>query len=132
MKLTKTKLKQIIKEEVGRVLKEYYDESDSQVSAERGEERKAHQETMTKEEKLLSVLLDEMPELKDQMPDDKLRRLVSTILNHSGLDPFVEKNLGSIEDHGTGEGLIDMAYTLAWLTSDHSPDSWKTQLEIYF
>ena len=132
MKLTKSKLKQIIKEEVGRVLKEYYDEFDSQVSAERGEEREAKGLAMTKEEKLRAVLLDKMPELKDQMSDDKLGRLVSTILNHSGKDPFKEEDLGSIEDRGHGEGLIDMAYTLAWETSDHSPDSWKTQLETYF
>ena len=122
MKLTKTKLKQIIKEEIGKVL-EYYDEFDSHRDIEHREETEAHQETVAKEEILLSVLLDKMPELKDQMSDDKLRRLVSTILNHSGLDPSKEEDL---------KGLTDMAYTLAWQTSDHSPDSWKRELEIYF
>jgi len=123
MKLTKSKLKQIIKEETTKVLKEYYDEFDSHRDIEHREETEAHQETMAKEEKLQAVLLDKMPELKDQMSDDKLGRLVSTILNHSGLDPFVDNNQ---------EKLIDMAYTLAWETSDDSPDSWKRELEIYF
>ena len=123
MKLTKSKLKQIIKEETTKVLKEYYDEFDSHRDIEHREETEAHQETMAKEEKLQAVLLDKMPELKNQMSDDKLGRLVSTILNHSRKDPFDKDDL---------EELIDMAYTLAWETSDHSPDSWKTQLETYF
>ena len=79
MKLTKSKLKQIIKEEIGRVLKEYYDEFDSQVPAERGEKREAEGLAMAKEEKLLAVMLDKMPELKDQMSDDKLGRLVAKL-----------------------------------------------------
>tara|TARA_Y100000593_G_scaffold82780_1_gene155761 strand:- start:28 stop:399 length:372 start_codon:yes stop_codon:yes gene_type:complete len=123
MKLTKSKLKQIIKEELNKVLKEYYDEFDSHSDAEHREKWEAMSGGEAKEEKLRAVLLDKMPELENQMSDDKLGRLVSTILNHSRKDPFDKDDL---------EELIDMAYTLAWETSDHSPDSWKTQLETYF
>ena len=122
MKLTKSKLKQIIKEEVGRVLKEYYDEFDSQVSAERGEEREAKGLAMTKEEKLRAVLLEREPELGNLDGDD-FKLLVTMILQHSGKNPFKEKDLA-----GEG-GLIDMATTLAWTAPWQS---WKTELETYF
>ena len=131
MKLTKSKLKQIIKEELNKVLKEYYDEFDSHSDAEHREKWEAIRAAETKREKLQAdvlklqtVLLEREPELGNLDAGD-FKLLVTMILQHSGKDPFKEEDL-------VGEdGLIDMATTLAW-TAAPGWASWKKELDIYF